>query len=124
MIGARFGVALLGAAMLVATMAVPAVAQGTIDDLDSTNGGIRAPLASTPSIAVAVPDYKAAVWVPASASNYTVANRPDDYPVDMIVIHDIEGSYGGAIDDVPEPIAPWLRALHRVVQGSGDADGG
>src|SRR4029077_13748803 len=37
------------------------------------------------------PDYPPATWVPADSSNYTVANRTHDYPIDMIVIHDIEG---------------------------------
>jgi hypothetical protein len=42
-------------------------------------------------------DYPGATWVPAATSNYSVANRPHDYTVDMIVIHDTEGSYGSAI---------------------------
>ena len=48
-------------------------------------------------------DYPLAAWVPASASNYTVANRPHDYPVDMIVIHDIEGSSSSAIRVFQDP---------------------
>jgi N-acetyl-anhydromuramyl-L-alanine amidase AmpD len=46
---------------------------------------------------VVSPDYPAASWVPASSSNYTVAHRAHDYPIDMIVIHDIEGTAGSAI---------------------------
>jgi N-acetyl-anhydromuramyl-L-alanine amidase AmpD len=41
--------------------------------------------------------------VPASTSNYTVANRAHDYPIDMIVIHDIEGSYASAIKIFEDP---------------------
>jgi len=59
--------------------------------------------ASAASLAAAKPDYAPAVWVPASASNYTIANRPHDYPVDMIVIHDIEGSYASAIKSFQDP---------------------
>jgi N-acetyl-anhydromuramyl-L-alanine amidase AmpD len=44
-------------------------------------------------------DYPPANWVSASPSNYSTANRPHDYPVDMIIIHDTEGSYGSAIQE-------------------------
>ena len=42
-------------------------------------------------------NYAPAIWIPAAATNYTVAVRPHDYPVDGIVIHDIEGSAADAI---------------------------
>jgi N-acetyl-anhydromuramyl-L-alanine amidase AmpD len=42
-------------------------------------------------------DYPPAAWVAANSHNYTVANRPLDYPIDMIVIHDIEGTAASAI---------------------------
>jgi N-acetylmuramoyl-L-alanine amidase len=48
-------------------------------------------------------DYAPATWAPASSSNYTVANRANDYTIDMIVIHDIEGSYGSAIKVFQDP---------------------
>ena len=48
-------------------------------------------------------DYRGASWVPAAATNYTIANRPHDYPIDMIVIHDIEGSYASAINVFQDP---------------------
>ena len=59
--------------------------------------------AAAASLIVSSTDYPPAVWVPASKSNYTVANRPRDYPVDMIVIHDIEGSYASAIKTFQDP---------------------
>ena len=59
--------------------------------------------AAAASLIVSSTDYPPAVWVPASKSNYTVANRPKDYPVDMIVIHDIEGSYASAIKTFQNP---------------------
>ncbi len=53
-------------------------------------------------VALAV-DFPRATWVPAASTNFTVANRPRDYPVDMIVIHDIEGSYASAIKTFQDP---------------------
>ncbi|NSC25130.1 N-acetylmuramoyl-L-alanine amidase [Streptomyces albus subsp. chlorinus] len=32
-------------------------------------------------------DYPEAEWVPASRSNYTVADRPTQYPIDFVVVH-------------------------------------
>ncbi|MFD8416625.1 MULTISPECIES: N-acetylmuramoyl-L-alanine amidase [unclassified Streptomyces] len=32
-------------------------------------------------------DYAPAVWADASESNYAPANRPEDYPIDYVVIH-------------------------------------
>jgi hypothetical protein len=60
----------------------------------SPAGAISAPATAT---AGSITDYAGATWVPAATSNYSVANRPRDYTVDMIIIHDIEGSYGSAI---------------------------
>jgi N-acetyl-anhydromuramyl-L-alanine amidase AmpD len=54
-------------------------------------------------LTLATVDYPGASWVPAAATNYTVANRPVDYPIDMIVIHDIEGSYASAIKVFQDP---------------------
>jgi hypothetical protein len=48
-------------------------------------------------------DYAPATWVPAAASNYSVSNRPADYQVNMIVIHDIEGSAASAIAAFRDP---------------------
>ena len=48
-------------------------------------------------------DYPLAAWVPASPYNYSVTNRAHDHPIDMIVIHDIEGSYNSAIKTFQDP---------------------
>ena len=57
--------------------------------------------------------------MPAAATNYTVANRPDDYPIDMIVIHDIEGSYASAIKTFQDPnrhaSAHYVISFHGLV---------
>jgi N-acetyl-anhydromuramyl-L-alanine amidase AmpD len=62
------------------------------------------------------PDYPGALWVPASPSNYTAANRPSDYPIDRIVIHTTEGSYASAISWFQNPAA--RASAHYVVRSS------
>src|SRR5438445_735217 len=63
--------------------------------------------AAAPSPALALirlsPDYPPAAWVPASTNNYTASNRPVNFNVDMIVIHDTEGSYASAIAAFQDP---------------------
>src|SRR5437762_6582821 len=73
----------------------PAAAAPKTGGASSVNG--------TATTATASPDYPSASWIPASSSNFTVANRPTDYPIDMIVIHDIEGSAGSAIQAFQDP---------------------
>jgi N-acetylmuramoyl-L-alanine amidase len=58
---------------------------------------------STASEQVTGPDYPGATWVPAVSTNFTVANRPHDYPVDMIVIHDTEVPFAKAIQIFQDP---------------------
>ena len=60
-------------------------------------------LRGTTALMVASTDYPAATWIPAAATNFSVADRPNDYPVDMIVIHDIEGSASTAIKMFQNP---------------------
>jgi len=62
-------------------------------------------------------DYPPATWVPASPDNYSTANRPHDYPVDMIIIHDTEGSYGSAIQEFQNPATQ--ASAHYVVSDLG-----
>ncbi|MCX4759996.1 N-acetylmuramoyl-L-alanine amidase [Streptomyces sp. NBC_01275] len=42
-------------------------------------------------------DYPLAQWQPATASNYTTANRPSDHPVDRVVIHVTQTAYAKAL---------------------------
>ena len=72
-----------------------------------------APGAATNTVTTTSPDYPSATWIPADPSNYTVANRAHDYTIDMIVIHDIEGSYGTAIQDFQTP--GYAASAHYVV---------
>ena len=75
----------------------------------ATTGGATAPTGT--------PDYPGATWVPASNANYSYANRPHDYPVQMIIIHDIEGTYGSAIQLFQDPNAQ--ASAHYVVSDNG-----
>lgn len=43
------------------------------------------------------------IWNPADSTNFRVANRPYDYVVDRIVIHDMEGYYQSSIDMWKQP---------------------
>jgi N-acetyl-anhydromuramyl-L-alanine amidase AmpD len=63
-------------------------------------------------------DYPPANWVPASPNNYTVSNRPRRYNVDMIVIHDTEGSYAAAIAQFQDPNR--AASAHYVISQQGD----
>lgn len=63
------------------------------------------------------PDYSSACLIPADPSNYTPANRPHDYPIDMIVIHDIEGDAATAIQDFQTP--SYRASAHYVVDYNG-----
>jgi N-acetyl-anhydromuramyl-L-alanine amidase AmpD len=79
-------------------------------------GQSAGPLSSN-AAATQSPDYPSASWIPADPANYTVANRPHDYPVDMIVIHDIEGSAGSAIQAFQDPTR--AASAHYVVDYNG-----
>jgi len=73
--------------------------------------------AATAAPSAASSDYPPAAWVPASTSNYSTADRPHDYPVDLIIIHDIEGSYGSAIQEFQNPSVQ--ASAHYVVSSAG-----
>lgn len=112
----RLGAACLGALLIsAAAFAHPARAAGTPAPASATSsaqtstaksGGAatagNAPATSATSCTPS-PDYGAACWTPADPSNYSSANRAHDYPIDMIVIHDIEGDAPTAIKDFQTP---------------------
>src|SRR5712692_3709791 len=74
--------------------------------------------AAPSTVAPASADYSPAAWVPADPANYSVGDRPHDYSVDMIIIHDTEGSYGSAIQLFQDPAAQ--ASAHYVVSDAGD----
>lgn len=61
-------------------------------------------------------DYGPALWVPASSSNYTAANRESDYNINYVVIHVTQGSYSGSISWFQNPSAQV--SAHYVVRSS------
>ncbi len=44
-------------------------------------------------------------FVPADASNYTDADRPNDYPISYVIIHTTQGSYSGTVNWFQNPSA-------------------
>ncbi len=66
---------------------------------------------------VAAPDYPQARWIPAAAGNFSVANRPHDCPVDMIVIHDTEVPAAQAVRIFQDPT--MQRSANYIVSASG-----
>ena len=73
--------------------------------------------AAAPSVVLTSPDYPSAYWIPASPSNYTVSDRPVSYQVNMIVIHDIEGSFNSAITAFQDPTRAG--SAHYVISRKG-----
>jgi len=76
------------------------------------------PSAPTPEeVDFAAPDYPQARWIPAAAGNFSVANRPHDCPVDMIVIHDTEVPLAQAVRIFQDPT--MQRSANYIVSASG-----
>ncbi|GGL96231.1 N-acetylmuramoyl-L-alanine amidase [Streptomyces fumigatiscleroticus] len=48
-------------------------------------------------------DYRGAEWVAASPANWRRADRPEDYGIDMVVIHVTQGSFAGAVKVFQDP---------------------
>ncbi|MFJ6862766.1 N-acetylmuramoyl-L-alanine amidase [Streptomyces termitum] len=62
-------------------------------------------------------DHKAAEWTAAHQANWRRADRPDDYPVDRVVIHVVQGSYASALKVFRNPL--HQAATHYVVRKDG-----
>ncbi|GHB66887.1 N-acetylmuramoyl-L-alanine amidase [Streptomyces viridiviolaceus] len=76
----------------------------------------RVPGVDKPREAGAV-DYGGARWVAASDANWRRADRPDDYGVDMVVIHVTQGSFDSAVKVFQDPAHG--AASHYVVRKDG-----
>ncbi|MEU7412758.1 N-acetylmuramoyl-L-alanine amidase [Streptomyces sp. NPDC042638] len=76
----------------------------------------RLPGVDKPRVAGAV-DYRGARWVAASPANYRRADRPDDYPVDRVVVHVTQGGYASAVKAFQDP--SHGAAAHYVVREDG-----
>lgn len=61
-------------------------------------------------------DFRGAEWVAASGANWRRANRPDDYAIDRVVIHVIQGDYRVALKVFQDP--SHRAAAHYVLRTS------
>ncbi|WP_329063107.1 N-acetylmuramoyl-L-alanine amidase [Streptomyces sp. NBC_01429] len=62
-------------------------------------------------------DYIPAEWAAASSANWQMADRPDDYRIDRVVIHVVQGSYAVALQVFKDPAHG--AAAHYVVAKDG-----
>ncbi|MER5961332.1 N-acetylmuramoyl-L-alanine amidase [Streptomyces sp. NPDC002057] len=62
-------------------------------------------------------DHKAAEWASAARANWRRADRPDDYRIDRVVIHVVQGSYATALKVFKNP--GHGAATHYVVRKDG-----
>ncbi|WP_428986044.1 N-acetylmuramoyl-L-alanine amidase [Streptomyces pyxinae] len=62
-------------------------------------------------------DHPGAEWTAASRANWRRADRPDDYRVDRVVIHVVQGSYPTALKVFKDPFHG--AAAHYVVREDG-----
>ncbi|GAA2447113.1 N-acetylmuramoyl-L-alanine amidase [Streptomyces glaucus] len=76
----------------------------------------RAPGVDKPRKAGEV-DYRGARWVAASEANWRRADRPDDYGIDMVVVHVTQGSFDSAVRVFQDP--GHGAASHYVVRKDG-----
>ncbi|GGS13891.1 N-acetylmuramoyl-L-alanine amidase [Streptomyces humidus] len=62
-------------------------------------------------------DFRGARWVAASEANFRWADRPDDYGVDMVVVHVTQGDLGSAVKAFEDP--GHKAAAHYIVGKDG-----
>lgn len=67
----------------------------------------------------AVVDYPGAAWAPASTANYTAADRPTTYPVNLVVIHVTQETFANTISLFQNPA--HAAAAHYVVRSADGA---
>lgn len=102
-------------ALLLAGLCLPAHSQAPQPKSPNT---ITTPAPNVPDNIAPAPspvatDHPGAEWVPANPGNFQVANRPADGPVDMVIVHDIEGSAGSCLAWFQNPQA--RASSHYVV---------
>src|SRR5207302_1597532 len=95
-----------GETITLAPSTVPSPRTGGASSVDAPSSGASVGTAASP-------DYPPASWAPADPNNFTVADRPHDYPIDIIVIHDIEGTAASAIQAFQDPTR--AASAHYVV---------
>ncbi|MFJ1971697.1 N-acetylmuramoyl-L-alanine amidase [Streptomyces sp. NPDC087903] len=62
-------------------------------------------------------DFRGATWVAASSANWRLADRPDDYAIDRVVIHVTQGSFASAVKAFQDP--GHGAAAHYIVHKDG-----
>nr|WP_030693805.1 N-acetylmuramoyl-L-alanine amidase [Streptomyces globisporus] len=62
-------------------------------------------------------DHKGAEWTAAARANWRRADRPDDYTIDRVVIHVVQGGYASALKVFKDPAHG--AAAHYVVRKDG-----
>ncbi|NWF25162.1 N-acetylmuramoyl-L-alanine amidase [Streptomyces sp. PKU-EA00015] len=62
-------------------------------------------------------DHAGAQWISANAANWRLADRPDDYTIDRVIIHVVQGSYPTALKVFKDPLHG--AATHYVVRKDG-----
>ncbi|MEV6886486.1 N-acetylmuramoyl-L-alanine amidase [Streptomyces sp. NPDC051135] len=62
-------------------------------------------------------DYAGARWVAASDANWRRADRPDDYGIDMVIVHVTQGSFASAVRAFQDP--GHQAAAHYIVGQDG-----
>ena len=62
-------------------------------------------------------DFGSARWVAASEANWRRADRPDDYGIDMVIVHVTQGSFDSAVKVFQDP--GHGAAAHYIVRGDG-----
>ncbi|NUR40950.1 MAG: N-acetylmuramoyl-L-alanine amidase [Streptomyces sp.] len=76
----------------------------------------RTPGVEKPRVKGAV-DYRGAKWVAASDANWRRADRPDDYAIDMVIVHVTQGSLASAVKAFQDP--GHQAAAHYIVGRDG-----
>ncbi|MFF7757118.1 N-acetylmuramoyl-L-alanine amidase [Streptomyces griseorubiginosus] len=76
----------------------------------------RTPGVEKPRVEGAV-DFRGARWVAASEANWRRADRPDDYGIDMVVVHVTQGSFASAVKAFQDP--GHRAAAHYIVGKDG-----
>lgn len=76
----------------------------------------RLPGVRRPRVEGAV-DFTGAQWVAASTANFRTADRPDDYGIDMVVIHVTQGDFASAVKVFQDPA--HRAAAHYIVGKDG-----
>ncbi|WP_328356501.1 N-acetylmuramoyl-L-alanine amidase [Streptomyces sp. NBC_00445] len=114
--GGRDGDRRIGRRALLAGLAATAVGTAVLARDELGRLWWRVPGVEKPRKAGAV-DYAGARWEAASDANWRRADRPDDYGVDMVIIHVTQGSFDSAVKAFQDP--GHQAAAHYIVGQDG-----